>query len=125
LNAGPITKWAIHMPAIFCRIGPLFVLLTFHGGSYAASAHEQEQLNLIQQQLDTIERLAAQAETASTSEPGDRDRYRFDYPRLSQDIQRIRQGVQGYLSPSRAQPRDPGELLGDYRLNTLPAEPSP
>ncbi|PYY72569.1 conjugal transfer protein [Pseudomonas jessenii] len=94
-----------------------------HGSSYAASAHEQDQLSLIQRQLDTIEHLATRAEVASTAEPD--DRYRFDYPRLSQDIQRIRQGVRDYLSPSRAQPRDPVELVGDYSLDTPPAEPSP
>ena len=97
--------------------------MTFHSGGYAASAHEREQLSLVQQQLDTIERLAAQADTGSTDETD--DRYRFDYPRLIRDIQRIRLGVQGYLSPSRAQPRDPAELVGDYRLDTPPAEPTP
>lgn len=101
----------------------LLSLAIVHGSSYAASAHEQDQLSLIQRQLDTIERLSTRAEVASTTKPD--DRYRFDYPRLSQDIQRIRQGVQGYLSPSRAQPRDPAELGGDYRLDTPPAEPSP
>lgn len=101
----------------------LLSLTIVQGGSYAASAYEQEQLSLVQQQLDTIERLATRSATAITSEPD--DRYRFDYPRLIQDIQRIRQGVQGYLSPSRAQPRDPIELVGDYRLDTPSAEPSP
>ncbi|MGY2373253.1 integrative conjugative element protein, RAQPRD family [Pseudomonas sp. SDO524_S393] len=101
----------------------LLSLAIVHGSSYAASAHEQDQLSLIQRQLDPIERLATRAEVASTAEPG--DRYRFDYPRLSQDIQRIRQGIRGYLSPSRAQPRDPAELVGDYRLDTLPVESSP
>ncbi|MNX97446.1 Plasmid protein [compost metagenome] len=103
-----------------------FLLLSLaiaHGSGYAASAHEQEQLSLVQQQLDTIERLATQAEAASTAEPV--ERYRFDYLRLSQDIQRIRHGVLGYLSPSRAQPRDPSELVGEYRLDTPSAEPSP
>ncbi|WP_415764789.1 RAQPRD family integrative conjugative element protein [Pseudomonas sp. ZB1P45] len=101
----------------------LLSLAIVHGSSYAASAHEQVQLSLIQQQLDTIERLATRAEVGSTSEPN--ERYRFDYPQLNQDIQRIRQGVQGYLSPSRAQPRDPTELVGDYHLDTPPEEPSP
>jgi RAQPRD family integrative conjugative element protein len=101
----------------------LLSLAIVDGSSYAASAHEQDQLSLVQQQLDTLERLATRAEAASRAEPN--ERYRFDYPRLSQDIQRIRQGVQGYLSPSRAQPRDPTELVGDYRLDTPPAEPSP
>jgi RAQPRD family integrative conjugative element protein len=101
----------------------LLSLATAHSSGYAASAHEQEQLSLVQQQLDTIERLAARAKTPGTAEPD--ERYRFDYLRLSQDIQRIRHGVQGYLSPSRAQPRDPSELVGDYRLDTPSVEPSP
>ncbi|PUB48294.1 RAQPRD family integrative conjugative element protein [Pseudomonas sp. GV047] len=101
----------------------LLSLTIVQGSSYAASAHEQEQLSLVQQQLDIIERLATQAEVVGTSEPN--ERYRFDYPRLSRDIQHIRDGIRGYLSPSRAQPRDPGELVGDYRLDTPPAEPSP
>lgn len=111
------------MPTTPSRCVLLFVLAIVHGGSYAASAHEQVQLGLVQQQLNTIERLATRADTASMSEPD--DPYRFDYPGLTQDIQRIRQGVQDYLSPSRAQPRDPGDLVGDYRLDTPPAEPSP
>lgn len=102
----------------------LFLSLAIaHVSGYAASTHEQDQLNRVQQQLDTLERLATQAEAASTAEPD--DRYRFDYPRLIRDIQHIRLGVQGYLSPSRAQPRDPAELVGDYRLDTPPAESSP
>lgn len=98
------------------------IALTYNS-SYAVSTQEQVQLCLIQQQLDTIERLVTRAKTASTAES--LERYRFDYPRLSQDIQRIRHGVQGYLSPSRAQPRDPTELVDDYRLDTPSAEPSP
>lgn len=101
----------------------LLSLAIVHGSSYAASAHEQDQLSLVQQQLNIIERLATRTETANRSEPD--ERYRFDYPRLIRDIQRIRHGVQGYLSPSRAQPRDPTALIGDYRVDTPPAEPLP
>lgn len=101
----------------------LLSLAIVGGSSYAASGHEQDQLSLVQQQLDIIERLATRVEAANPSESI--ERYRFDYPRLIQDIQRMRQGVQSYLSPSRAQPRDPTELVGDYRLDTPLAEPSP
>ena len=111
------------MPTVLCRICCLLVLISFNSGSYAASAYEQEQLSLVQHQLDTIEHVSTRAETAITVEPG--ERYRFDYPRLIRDIQRIRLGVQDYLSPSRAQPRDPSELVGDYRLDTSPTDPSP
>lgn len=91
--------------------------------SYAATAHEREQLSLVQQQLDTIERFTARTGVAITSAPG--DRYRFDYFRFSQDIERIRQGVQSYLSPTRAQPRDPTELVGDYHIDIPSGESSP
>ncbi|MCY1450478.1 integrative conjugative element protein, RAQPRD family [compost metagenome] len=111
------------MPTTAFRCLLLLSLAFVHGSSYAAPNHEQSQFNLILQQLNTIERLATRAETASRTDPN--ERYRFDYPRLTKDIQRIRQGVQSYLSPARAQPRDPAELIGDYRLDTLPAEPSP
>ncbi|QXH77979.1 RAQPRD family integrative conjugative element protein [Pseudomonas salmasensis] len=111
------------MPTVFCRICCLLVLTTLNSGSYAASALEQDQLSLILQQLDTIEHLATRAQIASSAEST--ERYRFDYLRLTQDIQRIRLGVQDYLSPSRAQPRDPSELVGDYRLDTPSSEPSP
>ncbi|WP_093122951.1 RAQPRD family integrative conjugative element protein [Pseudomonas sp. NFR09] len=111
------------MPTVFCRICCLLVLITFNGGSYAAPAHEQDQLSLILQQLDTIEHLATRAKIDSPTESF--ERYRFDYPRLTQDIQRIRQGVQDYLSPSRAQPRDLHEMVGDYRLDAPSTETSP
>lgn len=111
------------MPTTASRSSLLVVLTIIHGSSYAASAYEQEQLSLVQHQLDTIEYVSTRAETAITVEPG--ERYRFDYPRLIRDIQRIRLGVHDYLSPSRAQPRDPSELVGDYRLDTPSSEPSP
>ncbi|KAB0502643.1 MULTISPECIES: integrative conjugative element protein, RAQPRD family [Pseudomonas] len=101
----------------------LLSLAAVYSSSYAASGHEQGQLSMVQQQLDIIQRLAAQAESSGSAQPN--ERYRFDYPRLAEDIQRIRQGVQSYLSPTRAQPSDAGELVGDYRLDTPAAEPSP
>jgi len=99
----------------------LLSLAIVHGSSTAMSDQQQVQLSLILRQLDIIERLATRAETANPSKSI--ERYRFDYPRLIQDIQRMRQGVQSYLSPSRAQPRDPTELVGDYRLDTPPESP--
>lgn len=111
------------MPTAIVRYLIPLSLAIAHGSSYATSPQEQVQLSLIQRQLDTIERLATQADAASRSEPN--DRYRFDYLRLFKDIQRIRQGVQGYLAPSRAQPRDPDEIVGDYRLDAPSTEPWP
>lgn len=88
----------------------------------AASADEASRLTLVLQQLANIETLAGEAEAGAGAGASatDSERYFFDYPRLHQDLQRMRQGVQGYLSPSRAQPRDPAELSGAYRTEVAP-----
>lgn len=72
---------------------------------------EHAQLAQILRQLDMIERSAQQAATSASTGA----RYRFDYARLSADIARVRAGIEDYLSPPRAQPRDPEALLGKYR----------
>lgn len=78
----------------------------------ADSMTEEARLASLLRQLDTIERLAQQsAEQPSTQG----NRYHFDYARLHTDITRIRTGIQDYLSPTRAQPRDPQALNGQYR----------
>ncbi|WP_159970299.1 RAQPRD family integrative conjugative element protein [Pseudomonas sp. 8Z] len=79
----------------------------------ASSASEQANLEVMIRQLNALEDTARRSAQVA-DEPG--QRYFFDYERLATDIQRIRQGLQGYLTPSRAQPRDPVELTGDYTL---------
>lgn len=76
---------------------------------------EHARLAAALRQLDNIERLVAQQ---ATQEPDERARYYFDYGRLAADLERVRNGIRDYLTPSRAQPRDPAELLGDYRQPT-------
>lgn len=103
---------------------PLISILFLASGCVsAAPSHEQIAMSLIQNQLEITERLADRASLTNTTDA--QERYRFDYHQLIQDIQRIRRGVRSYLSPSRAQPRDPAELVGDYRLDTPLTEPSP
>jgi RAQPRD family integrative conjugative element protein len=72
---------------------------------------EREQLVTLARQLDLIDRLA---EHAANTAPQELGHYHFDYTRLRSDLKRIRAGVQDYLVPQRAQPRDPGTLLIDY-----------
>ena len=100
----------------------LLTVIAFHSDCFAAGGQEQ-QLSLLIRQLDTLDTLVLRA--SRDEAPESNTRYRFDYPRLTEDIQRIRQGVQYYLSPSRAQPRDSTELVGEYRLDTPSAESSP
>lgn len=77
----------------------------------ADDALEREQLAALVRQLNLVNRLADQAATASSGEPA---RYHFDYARLREDLQRVRAGVEDYLAPQRAQPRDPVPLTGSY-----------
>jgi len=73
---------------------------------------EHAQLAAVIRQLDMIDRLA---EHSASLPHQDGSRYHFDYERLHNDIERVRQGVRDYLTPIRAQPRDPVALLGHYR----------
>lgn len=84
-------------------------------------ASEPSSLAAMLRQLDLIDR---QAETAARRPRDDTSRYHFDYLRLREDLQRMRQGIRDHLSPQRAQPRDPVPLHGDYRQETeVPDEP--
>jgi RAQPRD family integrative conjugative element protein len=76
------------------------------------SATERTQLAALIRQLDMIDRLAEHS--ARLPNP-DGSRYHFDYARLREDIERVRIGIRDYLTPQRAQPRDPVTLIGDYR----------
>ncbi|MFU5616594.1 RAQPRD family integrative conjugative element protein [Pseudomonas aeruginosa] len=83
---------------------------------------EREMLAAVTRQLELLDRLA---ERAATTAPQERARYHFDYPRLRDDLERMRTGVRDYLVPQRAQPRDPAPLAGDYtRSNATTATPS-
>jgi RAQPRD family integrative conjugative element protein len=90
----------------------LIVLSTIHASENSA---EREHLATILRQLDMLDRLAAQA-TEFPQQQG--SRYHFDYMRLREDIKHVRSGIQDYLTPERAQPRDPVELNGEYSLES-------
>ncbi len=87
-------------------------------------AMEREQLAALARQLDLIDRLA---EHAANTAPQERARYHFDYAQLRADLKRVRAGLEDYLVPQRAQPRDPVPLAGDYvrRDRADDEEPSP
>ena len=85
----------------------------------ADNTAEREQLAALTRQLDLVDRLVEQAAKLS---PSDQARYHFDYGRLRDDIQHVRTGVQDYLVPQRAQPRDPLPLMGDYTRSNADAQ---
>ncbi|HBN9272617.1 RAQPRD family integrative conjugative element protein [Pseudomonas aeruginosa] len=102
----------------------LAVLLSAMQPAIADDTPEREQLAALTRQLDLIDRLAEHAANTAPQAPA---RYHFDYARLRADLKRVRAGLQDYLVPQRAQPRDPVPLAGDYvrRDRADDEEPSP
>ncbi|WP_438636504.1 RAQPRD family integrative conjugative element protein [Methyloversatilis discipulorum] len=78
----------------------------------ADSSPEREHLAALSRQLDLLDRLAEYSASLPRQEGS---RYHFDYARLREDIERVRAGIRDYLTPQRAQPRDPVVLVGGYR----------
>lgn len=74
---------------------------------------QRQELAAAARQLETLEHLVAHSAANARLTPG--ERYHFDYARLRNDLTRVRSGLQDYLTPPRAQPRDPAELTGQYR----------
>jgi RAQPRD family integrative conjugative element protein len=83
--------------------------------AFADADHERAHLAALLHQLDVLDRLAQQSALSAPNS----GRYHFDFARLRSDIARMRAGIEDYLSPRRAQPRDPTELSGDYRREEL------
>lgn len=107
-----------HAPSL-----PLALLLGLYFSGHASAddaTPEQARLAAALRQLDSVERLVAQQ---AAQAPDERTRYHFDYGRLAADLERVRGGIRDYLTPSRAQPRDPAVLLGDYRQPAATLEP--
>ncbi|GEM_PF-187399 len=117
LAQGPAVKLSSPPRKLFARFGlasGLVVMLGLAlGPAHAAgTASEQANVDVMIRQLNAVEAVARRsAELPSDSG----SRYRLDYNRLAADIARIRQGLQDYLAPSRAQPRDAAELSGHYQ----------
>lgn len=115
--------------SIRCRAahcGPAILLMTVLGAGLPLTAHadtpaQRQELAAALRQLDALERFVARSATTAPFEPS--ERYHFDYPRLLGDLARMRAGIHGHLAPSRAQPRDPAELSGDYRQESVPDAP--
>ena len=90
--------------------------------AYADTPAQRQELAAALRQLDALERFVGQSAANTPITTG--ERYHFDYPRLLDDLARVRTGIQSHLAPSRAQPRDPVVLSGDYRSEPTPDVPS-
>ena len=100
------------------RLSALLVMLWAMSSGASATDPDRHRQNLASalRQLDLLDRFLVTV--ASTYQPGPGERYHFDYTRLCEDLQRVRAGIQAYLSPPRTQPREPEPLSGDYLLSS-------
>lgn len=81
----------------------------------ATTAQEAQELALALKQLTAVQTILDRAERQgrlSATEP--ETRYLFDYEALRGDLKRVQGGIEHYLTPSRAQPRDASQLNGHY-----------
>lgn len=79
-----------------------------------ASAAEKDELALALRQLDQVQSALERAKIVAVQNESD-GRFFFDYEQATRDLKTVRQGIENYLEPSRAQPRDQGALVGQYR----------
>lgn len=112
----------LHLQPTHCSAAMLLAALCFWAFSASATdpdLHRQNLANALHQ-LDLLDRFLTTV--ASTYQPSPSDRFHFDHARLREDLQRVRAGIQAYLSPPRAQPREPETLAGDYLLSARIAD---
>ncbi|EBQ9598967.1 raqprd family integrative conjugative element protein [Salmonella enterica subsp. enterica serovar Carmel] len=91
----------------------LFLLLTLSIGSQASACPESTQLALALKQLNGVKTSLDRARTSANTDP--QARYYFDYPQAQRDLATVEQGIQRYLTPSRAQPRAVQPLSASYQ----------
>ncbi|HAT6801813.1 TPA: conjugal transfer protein [Citrobacter freundii] len=92
--------------------------LTLTASAHAAPTSEQTSLTLLINQLDQMEFTLHRAHMQASVTPD--SRFLFDYPQAHTDIRAIREGIEHYLTPSRAQPQPILPLSGQYRTEENP-----
>lgn len=102
----------MHIRQSFRTSWAVLPLAMFSVAAATEDMYERTQLTLMLRQVETLQRMA---ERGMATPPQFPSRYHFDYGRLREDLSRVRTGVQDYLSPQRAQPRDTALMHGDYR----------
>ncbi|EHU6239838.1 RAQPRD family integrative conjugative element protein [Salmonella enterica] len=93
-------------------ITTIVICLFITSSALAAPLTEREELTLSLNQLSQIETSLHRAQQSART--GLNERYYFDYPRIHGDITTLRSGIEHYLTPTRAQPRDTATLVGQY-----------
>ncbi|MHB0818470.1 integrative conjugative element protein, RAQPRD family [Stutzerimonas stutzeri] len=99
------------------RMLAILLLITTPTWTWAnGNPQEVRELTLALKQLENVQAILQRAkmQARATSRDLRTTRYEFDYELIQSDLDRISEGVRGYLSPSRAQPRDLSAIDGDY-----------
>ncbi|ECA5089504.1 conjugal transfer protein [Salmonella enterica subsp. enterica serovar Menston] len=91
----------------------IFTTMIIVRTALAVPLTEREELILSLNQLTQIEASLNRAQQSAGI--GISERYYFDYLRIHGDIATLRSGIEHYLTPTRAQPRDTAALVGQYR----------
>ncbi|AXF76928.1 hypothetical protein LU604_05190 [Erwinia tracheiphila] len=91
------------------------IVVTMRASAFAR-ASERDELATVQRQLDQVQLSLERARVNSAqADPAEGGRYFFDYRQATSDLNTIRSGIERYLAPSRAQPRDTSYVGGNYR----------
>lgn len=91
-----------------------WVLLALSMFSTPVLSAEKDELALALRQLDQVQSALERAKILALQNTSD-GRFFFDYEQASRDLTTVRQGIETYLEPSRAQPRDNETIVGQYR----------
>lgn len=103
------------VPVIRCFATASLLGLTLLSAA-PALASESDELASARRMLVQVQAALERARVASVqADPSERGRFYFDYARATADLGTIDAGIDRYLTPSRAQPRDAGTVGGHYR----------
>ncbi|SUB29299.1 integrative conjugative element protein, RAQPRD family [Yersinia pseudotuberculosis] len=92
----------------------LSVLLLTMASTLPIQAAEKDELALVMRQLDQVQASFDRARVVANQNGLDAHFY-FDYLSAINDITTMKQGIENYLAPSRAQPSLPMSVTGQYR----------
>ena len=89
----------------------ILVLALLSAPIFAVTDQEGSVLYRLNIELETITNIIGEAQQASSQ----RDRRQVDYQRLSDDLQKIQQGILDAINAERREPRSLPPVDGDYR----------
>ncbi|HDL7749446.1 TPA: integrative conjugative element protein, RAQPRD family [Yersinia enterocolitica] len=97
------------------RLSPKFCVLSLIVvGTFQTQAAEKDELALVMRQLDQVQAGFDRARLVA-NQHGQDARFYFDYLSATRDISIMKQGIERYLEPSRAQPSLSLSVTGQYR----------